>query len=167
MSPLALDMEDPPKPSIPTDASLSNDRRGASVDAQFAYFCKTGLSLNETTYTEAMKLFSENKHLCTTISAIGTGMCFAHEPEGAEHYWFAFVLYSVKRLSETNADDSSQGTGGDGFTLCRILRVARLNIVNFLKELPQFIVKAGPILSNQYGTDWEKRLEVLVLVELS
>ncbi|KAI8001546.1 Retinoblastoma-related protein [Camellia lanceoleosa] len=71
-------------------------------------------------------------------------------------YWFAFVLYSVKRLSETNADDSSQGTGGDGLT-----------IVDFFKELPQFIVKAGPILSNQYGTDWEKRLEVLILEELS
>ncbi|KAL7171882.1 hypothetical protein ACSBR2_036525 [Camellia fascicularis] len=102
-----------------------------------------------------MKLFSESKHLLsTTISAFGTGT-----PEEAERYWFAFVLYSVKRLSETNADDSSQGTGGDGFTLCQILRVAKLNIVDFFKELPQFIVKAGPILSNQYGTDWEKRLE--------
>ncbi|KAI7979659.1 Retinoblastoma-related protein [Camellia lanceoleosa] len=158
MSPPALDMEDhPPKPSIPTaDASLSNHGRGGpSLDARFAYFCKTGLSLNENTYTEAMKLFSESKHLLsTTISAIGTGT-----PEEAERYWFAFVLYSVKRLSETNADDSSQGTGGDGFTLCQILRVAKLNIVDFFKELPQFIVKAGPILSNQYGTDWEKRLE--------
>nr|Q2ABE5.1 RecName: Full=Retinoblastoma-related protein [Camellia sinensis]BAE80326.1 retinoblastoma related protein [Camellia sinensis] len=151
-------MEDhPPKPSIPTaDASLSNHGRGGpSLDARFAYFCKTGLSLNENTYTEAMKLFSESKHLLsTTISAIGTGT-----PEEAERYWFAFVLYSVKRLSEANADDSSQGTGGDGFTLCQILRVAKLNIVDFFKELPQFIVKAGPILSNQYGTDWEKRLE--------
>ncbi|KAL7171883.1 hypothetical protein ACSBR2_036525 [Camellia fascicularis] len=158
MSPPALDMEDhPPKPSIPTaDASLSNHGRGGpSLDARFAYFCKTGLSLNENTYTEAMKLFSESKHLLsTTISAFGTGT-----PEEAERYWFAFVLYSVKRLSETNADDSSQGTGGDGFTLCQILRVAKLNIVDFFKELPQFIVKAGPILSNQYGTDWEKRLE--------
>ncbi|KAL7235839.1 hypothetical protein ACSBR1_019180 [Camellia fascicularis] len=158
MSPPALDMEDhPPKPSIPTaDASLSNHGRGGpSLDARFAYFCKTGLSLNENTYTEAMKLFSESKHLLsTTISAIGTGT-----PEEAERYWFAFVLYSVKRLSETNADDSSQGTGGDGFTLCQILRVAKLNIVDFFKELPQFIVKAGPILSNQYGTDWEKILE--------
>ncbi|CAL5349599.1 unnamed protein product [Camellia sinensis] len=158
MSPPALDMEDhPPKPSIPTaDASLSNHGRGGpSLDARFAYFCKTGLSLNENTYTEAMKLFSESKHLLsTTISAIGTGT-----PEEAERYWFAFVLYSVKRLSEANADDSSQGTGGDGFTLCQILRVAKLNIVDFFKELPQFIVKAGPILSNQYGTDWEKRLE--------
>ncbi|CAL5350546.1 unnamed protein product [Camellia sinensis] len=74
--------------------------------------------------------------------------------EEAEHYWFAFVLYSVKRLSETNADDSSQGTGGDGFTLCQILRVEKLKY-------------AGPILSNRYGTDWEKRLELLALVELS
>ncbi|KAI8026795.1 Retinoblastoma-related protein [Camellia lanceoleosa] len=71
-------------------------------------------------------------------------------------YWFAFVLYSVKRLSETNADDSSQGTSGDGLTA---FFPAFTKIVDFFKELPQFIVKAGPILSNQYGTDWEKRLE--------
>ncbi|CAL5419627.1 unnamed protein product [Camellia sinensis] len=93
MSPPALDMENPLKPSIPTDASLSNDGRGASVDAPFAYFCKL---------------------------------------EEAEHYWFAFVLYSVKRLSETNADDSSQGTGGDGFTLCQILRVEKLKMMGGL-----------------------------------
>ncbi|KAF5934855.1 hypothetical protein HYC85_025984 [Camellia sinensis] len=126
MSPPALDMEDHPlKTSIPTaDASLSNHGRGGpSLDARFAYFCKTGLALNENTYTEAMKLFSESKHLLsTTISAIGTGT-----PEEAERY-------------------------------C---------IVDFFKELHQFIVKAGPILSNQYGTDWEKRLEVLILEELS
>ncbi|THG20890.1 hypothetical protein TEA_010091 [Camellia sinensis var. sinensis] len=37
-------------------------------------------------------------------------------------------------LSETNADDSSQGTGGDGFTLCQILRVEKLKYV-FLNPL--------------------------------
>ena len=35
------------------------------------------------------------------------------------------------------------------------------SIADFFKELPQFVVKAGPTLSNLYGTDWENRLEVL------
>ncbi|KDO44613.1 hypothetical protein CISIN_1g0017012mg, partial [Citrus sinensis] len=35
----------------------------------------------------------------------------------------------------------------------------KLNIVDFFKELPQFLVKSGPILSNIYGADWENRLE--------
>lgn len=34
------------------------------------------------------------------------------------------------------------------------------SIVDFFKELPQFVVKAGPILSNLYGIDWESKLEV-------
>ena len=36
------------------------------------------------------------------------------------------------------------------------------SIVDFFKELHQFVVKAGPTLSNVYGADWENRLEVLV-----
>lgn len=38
--------------------------------------------------------------------------------------------------------------------------------MDFFKELPQFIVKAGSILSGRYGTDWENRLEVMVLRSL-
>lgn len=37
--------------------------------------------------------------------------------------------------------------------------------MDFFKELPQFIIKSGPILSNQYGADWEKRLQVIIAVE--
>lgn len=135
---------------------VSSDSGGhGSVEARFADFCKSGLSLPEKTCAEAMKLFTESKHLLSTsVSAIGTGTS-----EEAERYWFAFVLYSVRRLSESNMDDSSQGNGQNEFTLCQILRLAKLNIVDFFKELPQFIIKSGPILSNQYGADWEKRLQ--------
>ncbi|KAE9454815.1 hypothetical protein C3L33_13283, partial [Rhododendron williamsianum] len=155
MSPPALSMDEQKPP-----ASSDSGSQG-SVEARFADFCKrfdviqSGLSLAENTYTEAMKLFSESKHLLSTnVSAIGTGTS-----EEAERYWFAFVLYSVRRLSESNTDDSSQGNGQNEFTLCQILRLAKLNIVDFFKELPQFIIKSGPILSNQYGADWEKRLQ--------
>ncbi|KAB2619786.1 retinoblastoma-related protein-like [Pyrus ussuriensis x Pyrus communis] len=37
------------------------------------------------------------------------------------------------------------------------------NTVDFFKELLQFVVKAGSILSNIYGVDWENKLEVLGL----
>lgn len=38
---------------------------------------QSGLSLAENTYTEAMKLFSESKHLLSTnVSAIGTGTVY-------------------------------------------------------------------------------------------
>ena len=33
--------------------------------------------------------------------------------------------------------------------------------MDFLKEMPQLSLKAGYILSGLYGSDWEKRLEVL------
>ncbi|GMY22801.1 retinoblastoma-related protein isoform X2 [Fagus crenata] len=127
-------------------------------EARFAEFCKNGLSMDENTCTQAMKLFKETKHLLqTNISAIGNGTL-----DEAERFWFAFVLYSIKRLSEKNGDSEQQGSDDNGFTLCQILRAAKLNIVDFFKELPQFVVKAGPILCNLYGADWENRPEVLV-----
>lgn len=126
--------------------------------------------------------------------------CISHfQVEEAERFWFAFVLYSVKRLSERNGENVHQGTD-DRFNLCQILRVAKLkyiilnlklhfffvetesliliflvfskkkinslvsvdcySIVDFFKELPQFVVKAGPLLSSMFGADWESRLEV-------
>ncbi|KAF7801081.1 retinoblastoma-related protein-like [Senna tora] len=39
-----------------------------------------------------------------------------------------------------------------------------LNIMDFFKELPQFVVK-GPILSKIYGTNWENRLEQLIFLQ--
>lgn len=95
----------------------------------------------------------------------------------------------VRRLSEKNGENLQQGSNDNEFNLCHILRVMKLkyvvhnpcefmefkvsaliysfllfffsSIVDFFKELPQFLVKSGPILSNIYGADWENRLEVL------
>lgn len=35
------------------------------------------------------------------------------------------------------------------------------SIVDFYRELHQFLIKVGSILSNLYGENWEKKLEVL------
>lgn len=46
--------------------------------------------------------------------------------------------------------------------LCNVvIYLVFYSIVDFFKELPQFLVKGGSVLSNIYGTDWESRLEVL------
>ncbi|KAJ9702224.1 hypothetical protein PVL29_004118 [Vitis rotundifolia] len=134
---------------------VASAEEGGAVEARFTEFCKNGLQLDESTFAQAMKLFEESNHLLSTtsLSAIGNG------PEDSERYWFAFILYSVKRLSEGTAENVQQGNDENGFNLCQILRVSKLNIVDFFKELPQFIVKVGPILGNLYGPDWEKRLE--------
>lgn len=140
--------------SVTADISNSSQAE-ASAETRFTDLCKAGLLLSANTCTEAMDLYQKTKHLIsTTFSSVGNGA-----PEETERYWFAFVLYSVKRLRMNSVNDSSPEAGYNGFTLSQILRSAKLNIVDFFKELPQFVVKAGPILSNQYGSDWEKRLE--------
>eukprot|EP00268_Persea_americana_P048522 TRINITY_DN5135_c0_g1_i2.p1 TRINITY_DN5135_c0_g1~~TRINITY_DN5135_c0_g1_i2.p1 ORF type:complete len:1002 (-),score=177.72 TRINITY_DN5135_c0_g1_i2:206-3211(-) len=152
MSQGSVQMEDV-KPSISTSNSQSED--GTAVEARFSDLCKTGLSLDESISQQAMTLLKESKHLLmSNMSAIGSG-----SPEEIERSWFAFVLYSVKKLSEGGDVGNSEQSEENGFTLCQILRAAKLNVVDFLKEMPQFSLKAGHVLSNLYGPDWEKRLE--------
>lgn len=52
--------------------------------------------------------------------------------EEAECYWFSFILYSVKRLAEKNADSEKEGTDSNGLTLCQILRKAKLKYITVL-----------------------------------
>ncbi|KAJ0560227.1 Retinoblastoma-related protein [Helianthus annuus] len=128
---------------------------GATIEARFKDFCKGKLRMDDGELEEAMKLFNQSKHLfLTNASSLGSGT-----PEEAEHYWFAFLLFSLRRLSQKDDAEGAANTNGSGFNLCQILRVAKLNYVDFFKELPQFVVKTGPILSNLYGSDWETRLQ--------
>ncbi|KAK7261728.1 hypothetical protein RIF29_28046 [Crotalaria pallida] len=128
---------------------------GDNSESRFTEFCKNGLALDEKSCEDAMKLFGETKHLLlSNVSSVGIGTS-----EEAERYWFAFILYSIKRLTQKNEEIGKEETDYTGLTLCRIMRAAKLNIADFFKEFPQFVVKAGPILSNIYGTDWENRLE--------
>ncbi|KAB2031357.1 hypothetical protein ES319_D05G299800v1 [Gossypium barbadense] len=134
--------------------STSNSMDGDAFEARFTDLCKKGLSLDEKTCSGAMKLFKETKHLVSSnVSAAERTV------EEAERFWFSFVLYSLNRLSEKGGDSAQQKSDENRFTLCQILRATRLNIVYFFEELPQFVVKAGLVLTNMYGEDWETRLE--------
>ncbi|KAF7824755.1 Retinoblastoma-related protein 1 [Senna tora] len=141
--------------SPPEVMKMVDGEHGDAIESRFTEFCKNGLSLDEKSFTQAMKLFGETKCLLlTSTSSIGS-----KPPEEAERYWFSFILYSVKKLAARSADNEEEADY-KGFTICQLLRAAKLKIPDFFKELPQFVVKTGPILSTLYGMDWENRLEV-------
>ncbi|XP_013628361.1 PREDICTED: retinoblastoma-related protein 1-like isoform X2 [Brassica oleracea var. oleracea] len=132
------------------------DSNGDRSEATFLDLCEKVLFLEGSVCDEALKLFTETKQiLSANMSNIGSGTA-----EEVERFWFASILYSVKMLSvRRQVDGKSVVAGGNGFNLCQILRALKLNIVDFFRELPQFVVKAGPVLCELYGSDWESRLQ--------
>ncbi|GKV39649.1 hypothetical protein SLEP1_g47391 [Rubroshorea leprosula] len=151
----ALKTMEESKPAVATSGDSQTNRSDSNaIEARFTDLCKNGLSLHENAFNDAMNLFKETKNLLpANVLTIGSGAV-----EEAERFWFAFVLYSIKRLSQKTAESVQQGD--NKFTLHQILRAVKLNIVDFFKELPQFVVNAGPVLSNLFGEDWENKLEV-------
>ncbi|CAN6810322.1 unnamed protein product [Brassica oleracea] len=132
------------------------DSNGDRSEATFLDLCEKALFLEGRICDEALKLFTETKQILSpNMSNIGSGTA-----EEVERFWFASILYSVKMLSvRKRVDGKSVVAGGNGFNLCQILRALKLNIVDFFRELPQFVVKAGPVLCELYGADWESRLQ--------
>ncbi|CAN8259637.1 unnamed protein product [Cochlearia groenlandica] len=132
-----------------------NDPNGKRSEASLLDLCEKVLSLKGSVCDEALKLFTETKRIISeNMSNIGNGT-----REEVERFWFAFILYSVKMLTVRKEADGQSVSGDDGFNLCQILRALKLSIMDFFRELPQFVVKAGPVLSELYGADWESRLE--------
>ncbi|XP_056844873.1 retinoblastoma-related protein 1-like isoform X2 [Raphanus sativus] len=131
------------------------DPNGKRSEATLLDLCEKVLSLEGSVCDEALKLFTETKRiLSANMANIGSGT-----REEVERFWFAFILYSVKMLTVRKQVDGQSVSGDSGFNLCQILRALKLNIVDFFKELPQFVVKAGPVLCELYGADWENRLQ--------
>lgn len=48
---------------------------------------------------------------------------FLYQPEEAERYWFAFLLFSLKRLRQKNDAEDADKTNGNDFKLYQILKV--------------------------------------------
>lgn len=130
------------------------------MEARFMNFCEnftqSGLLKDEDNLKQALHLFGESKHLFSAnAGALGTG-----SPEENERYWMASILYTVMRLDGVNSVAAEGNHDSDeGFILSQIVRLTNLNIMDFFKEMPQFLVKAGYILNTLYGSDWEKRLQ--------
>ncbi|KAH1255053.1 Retinoblastoma-related protein [Glycine max] len=106
-----------------------SENGGDQVESRFFEFCKNGLALEEKSCKEAANLFGETKHILLSN--------FSSMGNGTVQmniilWLFYYLLYAYLIFN---------------------------SIADFFKELPQFVVKAGPTLSNLYGTDWENRLE--------
>ncbi|KAL6557298.1 Retinoblastoma-related protein 1 [Orobanche minor] len=127
------------------------------IEVRLAEFCEHCLSLDEKIVEQAVKVLKETKHLLLTNLAVRRG----GSSEEAERYWFACICLVVKRLEEKSKDDQGPGSNETGLILNQIVRLAKLNMKEFLKELTRFIVKAGLILNTLYDADWENYLEVV------
>ncbi|CAM6129031.1 unnamed protein product [Calypogeia fissa] len=127
------------------------------LETRFAQRCEVDLCLDQKTSAQALQLFKENKPLLiSSIGTIGTGTA-----EEAESLWSAWVLFAVKRLANgtsSNGNEKSEDNPLVGFTLSQILNANKLSLLEFFKEVPQVLAKAGPKLSATYGDDWEKRV---------
>ncbi|XP_028551137.1 retinoblastoma-related protein isoform X2 [Dendrobium catenatum] len=141
-----MDMEEAKRPSA---LQLAD----GAMEARFANLCKSGVGIDEGTAEEALALFGESKQILSgIILSVGSG-----SPEVVERLWSAFLLYCVIRLCSGKEKQESE----DGrVKLSQILEVAKLNALNFFKEVSHFSVKADNVLSNHYGPDWEKRIEL-------
>ncbi|KAM0862260.1 hypothetical protein ACQ4PT_045381 [Festuca glaucescens] len=132
-------------------AASASASAAAAMEERFAGLCKSKLALNEGTTRQAMQLFKETRIILqSSMSSLASG-----SPEEIERSWSACVLYCVSKLS-TGEKAKTDG----GITLRQILRAFELKIVDFFKEMPQFCIKVGFILTGLYGSDWEKRLEL-------
>ncbi|XP_030465706.1 retinoblastoma-related protein [Syzygium oleosum] len=144
------------EPDVPAPVTPSNDGdQGEPVELRFLEFCKSKLGLEERNCVESLTLLKKTKSVLQASSTVvGSGTA-----EDMERYWFAFVLYTVRRLSERKAEDEQNGPDEIEVPLCQILTVTGLNIIEFFKEIPQFVIKAGPIVSGIYGANWDSKLE--------
>ncbi|KAG0563583.1 hypothetical protein KC19_8G043100 [Ceratodon purpureus] len=135
----------------------NSDKFLEALETRFRSRCEVGLCLNDGTTQEALRLFRASKYLLkANINTIGTGTV-----EETERLWSACVLYVVRRLSAgVSGGGDRSGNAVPGFTFSQLLRETKLSVVEFFKELPQFLAKAGPTLKSLYGEDWERRLQV-------
>ncbi|PKU79560.1 Retinoblastoma-related protein [Dendrobium catenatum] len=147
-----MDMEEAKRPSA---LQLAD----GAMEARFANLCKSGVGIDEGTAEEALALFGESKQILSgIILSVGSG-----SPEVVERLWSAFLLYCVIRLCSGKEKQESE----DGrVKLSQILEVAKLNALNFFKEVSHFSVKADNVLSNHYGPDWEKRIEAILILHV-
>ncbi|KAM1360963.1 hypothetical protein ACFX2H_025997 [Malus domestica] len=86
-------------------------------------------------YCQWMRTLTSKLQICSKKPRSVNIKCISHwQLNKAKQFWFAFVLYSVKSLSNKNSDNSQKSSDDNGFSLFQILRAAKLNIVDFFKE---------------------------------
>lgn len=146
MSPGALRTEVDNQLISATDFQSNGNRNSSTIEARFADI-KLGVSIDENTWNQAMHLLRETKYILVANMSENDN----RKPEEIERQWFMYIIFSAKKLSQANAEN--------GLNLCQIMKLLNISIVDFVNDMPEFVLKTGHILSKLYGSDWEKRLE--------
>ncbi|GJN15595.1 hypothetical protein PR202_gb02520 [Eleusine coracana subsp. coracana] len=115
----------------------------AMMEERFADLCKSKLELDENITRQAMQLFKETKNIVvSSMSSLVSGslMDVSPLPIGC--------VYSLRR---------SRSPGPHVFFT--VYQSLAKQLSGFFKDMKQFCIKAGHVLTGLYGSDWEKRLE--------
>ncbi|CAI5526934.1 unnamed protein product [Closterium sp. Naga37s-1] len=129
----------------------------------------THLRMDGAMQQQAMELFSA----CYALLAPSLASFGAPEsPDDSERAWSACVLFVVRKLGPAKAAEEAAARAGQiappgssrsqwpWFTLSELLRSTKLTVVDFFKEIANFLPRVSPVMQAAYGDLWEQRLEV-------
>ncbi|CAI5998433.1 unnamed protein product [Closterium sp. NIES-65] len=130
---------------------------------------RTHLRMDGAMQQQAMELFSA----CYALLAPSLASFGAPEsPDDSERAWSACVLFVVRKLGPAKAAEEAAARAGQiappgssrsqwpWFTLSELLRATKLTVVDFFKEIANFLPRVSPVMQAAYGDLWEQRLEV-------
>ncbi|KAM2350700.1 hypothetical protein ACFXTH_005612 [Malus domestica] len=99
-------------------------------------------------YCQWMRTLTSKLQICSKKPRSVNIKCISHwQRNKAKQFWFAFVLYSVKSLSDKNSDNSQKSSDDNGFSLFQILRAAKLKYVS---QSPFFPLAYNYLLMNSW-----------------
>ncbi|CAI5505650.1 unnamed protein product [Closterium sp. Naga37s-1] len=136
---------------------------------RFRDLITTHLRMDGAMQQQAMELFSA----CYALLAPSLASFGAPEsPDDSERAWSACVLFVVRKLGPAKAAEEAAARAGQialpgssrsqwpWFTLSELLRATKLTVVDFFKEIANFLPRVSPVMQAAYGDLWEQRLEV-------
>ncbi|XP_024532966.1 retinoblastoma-related protein isoform X1 [Selaginella moellendorffii] len=125
--------------------AVASNGNGAALDgeARFREFCETSLSLDEISLEKALRLYG-------LVAPLRDSSLLGGSVDEAERIWMAGILYVVKKLDRREVPI---------FTLTQVLRVTNLSVVEFFREITQFLKKCAPTLKSVYGAEFQGDLQ--------
>ncbi|GJP45797.1 hypothetical protein CLOM_g5133 [Closterium sp. NIES-68] len=136
---------------------------------RFRDLITTHLRMDGAMQQQATELFSAcYALLAPSIASFGA----PESPDDSERAWSACILFVVRKLGPAKAAEEAAAGAGQisppgssrsqwpWFTLSELLRATKLTVVDFFKEIANFLPRVSSVMQSAYGDSWEQRLEV-------
>ncbi|EFJ10031.1 hypothetical protein SELMODRAFT_451523 [Selaginella moellendorffii] len=118
-------------------------RAALDGEARFRQCCEARLALDEIRMEKAVALFR-------AITSLKDSSVLGGSADEAERIWMACILYVLKKLDRNETHT---------FTVSQVLRATNVSIVEFFRELPQFLEKCTATLNDLYGVEFQEHLQ--------